>query len=446
MTGDWLIPAALSADQPTVNPLSQTRHKHRPSTLSLAYVAATFPLRSETFVYREVRALRERGHDVTCVTLHPSDAKPASADDLTEALITAYDNLLIPKRLAAEVRQSPVRVVKTLFGALRDAIAPGESTGIKERMQLPFQAIVAIAMAGELRQNKVQHIHAHFAHSPTTLAMYAAAYLDIPFSFTGHANDIFQRRALLRLKLDRAKFVSSISEWHQDFYRSESDAGTDRLPVIRCGVDTNVWNPEHPNHDSDDPLHIVTVCRLVDKKGIDVLIKAMAEMTEPARLTIGGDGPERERLGTLAHRLECEDRITWLGAIENDAVRKLMATADVFALPCQTDMNGDRDGIPVVLMEAMASGVPVASGDLPAIRELIHDGYSGWLLDASDTAAWSALFDRLSTSDLASVVAEARGRIEQEFALSLTVDRLESHFGIEPRAVASAGFDERSAA
>ena len=174
--------------------------------------------------------------------------------------------------------------------------------------------------------------------------------------------------------------------------------------------------------------------RLVEKKGIDTLIRALAELRVrhgiPSNLTIAGDGPERQRLARLARELACDDSIRWLGSIENTRVRRLLAESDVFALPCCIDQNGDCDGIPVVLMEAMACGVAVVAGDLPAIRELIRHDVNGALVNATDVRHVGNQLANLyrDPTGRQQLAHQGRRRVETEFSLRGNVDRLEEAF------------------
>ncbi len=391
----------------------------------VAYVAAVLPARSETFVYREVVALRKRGWKIETVSLRAPD--PGLESELGEvcAGVTVVYDAEFARSLAAELAAHPVRSAQTLAVALGDAAQPGEPLSLRTRGKPVAQALAGISLSQRLRAKRVRHIHCHFAHAPTTLGMYAAAQLGISFSFTGHANDLFQRRVLLRRKLERASFVSCISEWHREFYQAVASREPARRAIVRCGVDVASWVPVAARPDRGRPLQALTVARLVRKKGIDVLLRALATLTRNVELTVAGDGPERDALTALCRELGCENRVKWLGAVDNETVRSLMQQADVFVLPCRQDEHGDKDGIPVVLMEAMACGLPVISGDLPTIRELVEPGVSGYLVPGNDPSALAAALEQLTDELRAQVGRAARARVEAEFSLDANVERLE---------------------
>jgi colanic acid/amylovoran biosynthesis glycosyltransferase len=405
---------------------------------SIAYLAAILPAASETFVYREIRELRRRGWAVHAVSLNrPANATGSGAPDpladIRRDLIILYGPSARGTFMEAmkEGVRHPMRSGSTLFKALLDAIRPGEPLGLAGRLKLVPQAIASLGLARKLRPRGVQHIHCHFAHAPATIGMYASHHLGIPFSFTGHANDLFQRRALLKRKLQRAQFVACISRWHRDFYVEVEMLHSAKYAVIRCGVDVAEWRPRAPDFISGPSLQVLTVCRLVEKKGTDTLIEALHEFGLRSgnrwELTVAGDGPERERLHALARRLECEDSIRWLGSVENSEVRELLGDADVLALPCRTDSSGDRDGIPVVLMEAMARGVPVVAGDLPAIRELIDGQNGGLLVPGAEPAKLAGALAALHGNSELRRRLSIGGRevIEREFSLAANVTLLE---------------------
>ncbi len=427
-------PACISAPRPSI-------HIALENLLSLpvpiTYISAVFPARSETFVYREVRELRNRGWNITTVSLNDSpDDHAAGLQDLTHHRTTVYGQGL-PRtllNLAKELINHPLCSARTLKTAISDALSPGEPIPFKTRLKLLAQSLASIGLAGRLRAAGPRHIHCHFAHAPTTVGMYTAIHLCVPFSFTGHANDLFQRRILLKRKLQRAAFVACISRWHREFYRHIAPADDSTYALIRCGVDIRTWNPTpSASRLTTGLLNILTVCRLVEKKGVDALIRAMARFSQTNqrfwRLTVAGDGPERQNLQRLAAELGLTDRIQFLGSVENEQVQTLLASADIFVLACRQDTAGDRDGIPVVLMEAMAGGVPVIAGDLPAIRELIEPGITGLLVSATDIPALTdAITSIAANPNLRQTLAQnARTKVEKEFDLDSNISRLEHH-------------------
>ncbi len=402
---------------------------------TLAYLAGAFPAASETFVYREVRGLRRRGWTVHPVGLHA--AAPAidgdGLDEFRRDPMAVYGGG--PGEIFAELLAHPLRAAGTVGAAVADAVWPGEPARLVDRLKGVGQALAALGLAGRLRERGVGHVHCHFAHAPATVGMYAARHLGVPFSFTGHANDLFERRALLKRKLRRAAFVACISRWHRDFYRDAGGPGLVdcRLPVIRCGVEVAPDSveidagPEIPA--AGRPFRVVTVCRLVEKKGVDVLLQGLSLLPAdlPWRLTVAGDGPLRGELEELAVNLGVNGRVRWLGSVANGRVAELLADADVFALICRTDARGDRDGIPVALMEAMAAGVAVLAGELPAVRELVADGETGRLVDGTDPAAVAGALEGLARDvPQRRALAEAgRRRVGREFSLPVTLDGLE---------------------
>ena len=401
----------------------------------IAYISSRLPSVSETFVYREVRALRERGWDVHVVALRGDDEPlHRGLADLCLGRIVLLGSGVWRSLLSGLVESigHPLRTLVTLALAVRDCLMPGEVTPFAERAKTLLRALMGICLAGRLRTRQVRHLHCHFAHAPTSVGMYAARQLGIPFSFTGHANDIFQRRTLLKLKLARAAGVACISHWHKDFYRRECPSGNYHL--VRCGVDTQDWAYRDADQALGTPIRLFTVCRLVRKKGVDLLIRALASMEQtsgpPWDLTVIGDGSERKTLEALAASLGCSGDITWLGSLDNSEVRSRLRRADIFVLPCRVDSAGDRDGIPVVLMEAMAMGIPVITGDIESLRELVQHEETGLVVDAEDPEALAEAIRQMAGNvSLRRKLAErAREVVESEFDADVNIDRLERMF------------------
>ncbi|MCS7034517.1 MAG: glycosyltransferase family 4 protein [Phycisphaerae bacterium] len=396
-------------------------------------MSAVLPARSETFVYREIRELRRRGWRVVCVSLHEPQESIPGLSDIEFGRIVVYDSIpTLLGRSAAESLRHPIRRMASSWMVLRDIFNPAEPCDAATRWKLPGQSIAATALAPVLRSAGVRHIHCHFAHAPTTIGMYAARQLGVSFSFTGHANDLFQRRALLRRKLQRAAFVNCISEWHRDFYVGIEPACAPRCHIVRCGVDVEGWfaQPSAAPSPAGTPLRIVSVCRLIEKKGLDTLLRALGRLAGSGlsfTLTIAGDGPQRRQLESIAREERIFPSVKFLGSVENEQVPALLREADAFALPCRQDSSGDRDGIPVVLMEAMACGLPVISGDLPAIRELVKHEHNGLLVNGLEPQSVAEAIERLARDpELRRRLGQSgRQRVMEEVSLGENVSRLE---------------------
>jgi len=404
-------------------------HQSEPKIL---YISGTLPVRSETFVYREILALRDLGLDVATASVHQSamdlDDGPLAQMARTTTQLYATGPVSLAKDAMIEFFTHPVKSAMTIMHCKIDAFLSADIT-MSRRPKVLWQGLAGMALARRVRKLGISHIHAHMAHVPTTIAMYAAMQLDIPFSFTGHANDIFPNRTLLKEKLKRASFVNCISHWHRAFYNSIAKRPDADYPVVRCGVDTNAYDATPAPR--GEHLEVLSVGRLVEKKGFDVLIKAVGEIAKSngpkIRVTIAGGGPEEAQLQQLVADLPENAEVVLLGDTNNDRVMELMTQADVFALPCRVADSGDRDGIPVVLMEAMARGRCVISGDLETIRELIKDGESGLMIPPGDQPSLERVLVELAKDRdrVDRMGRAARVRIEEEFDLTLNANRIE---------------------
>ncbi|MBO9714535.1 glycosyltransferase family 4 protein [Sphingomonas sp.] len=387
---------------------------------AILYIASRLPALSETFVFRELLGLRERGLTVHAASVRASD--PFPWDERLEALRHEATVVYDP----ATTRTLPLALFwrpGLTLAALADA-ATSDHPSMGSRAKHALQALMGIGAAWRLRKKNIRQVHAHMAHVPATVGLYIARALGAKFSFTGHAADLFADRAGLAFKLRRASFVSCISHWHQSFYGDVAGVAAERLPVIRCSVAL-------PETIRPEAREVVVVARLVPKKGIDLLIRAFAQAELSGwRLVIAGDGPERAGLEALALELGIAERTEFRGAQPHAKCLEAIAAGGIFVLPCRTATNGDKDGIPVVLMEAMAAGRSVISGDLPAIRELIEDQVSGLLVPPDDVPALGRAIRRLAGDAplRQSLAAAARARIEEEFCDAVNLDRLTGAF------------------
>lgn len=404
-----------------------------PESPVILYMSGTVPKRSETFVYREILALRELGVDVRTASVH---APTRAMDDngplsrMAEETVEVYSKGVVSLMAAclAELVTRPIRTVGTMGLCKLDAFF-SRDVPMSRRLSVAWQGVAGVALARRVRLMNVAHVHCHMAHVPTTIGMYAARQLGVTFSFTGHANDLFPNRTLLTEKLHRALWVNCISEWHRDFYRrSIVDRPDADYPIVRCGVDTR----KHPVTPASrgECLEVLGVGRLVEKKGFDVLIQAAGDLARAGgakvRVRIAGCGEEEAALRALVAQLPALAEVELLGDTDNDTVMELMGRVDVFALPCRVAQSGDRDGIPVVLMEAMLRGRCVISGDLETIRELVRDGQTGVMIPPGDRRALLSVLGDLARdrNRIDELGRAARARVEEEFDLMRNAERI----------------------
>ena len=359
----------------------------------IAYLAPEIPSVSATFVYREMAAVERQGVTVVPFTMRRVPSTAVSRDGLPwqDRVEVLYDEKLrlVGGALAFALRH-PWRALRTLGRALADT-ASGTFARPRARWKVPAQALAGLHLARRLRRRGVAHLHVHFANAPATIGMYAAQAAGLPFSITAHANDLYVEASLLREKIERAAPFCTISNANRAALEASLPGLQGTVALVRCGVDLARFPPRERRRAV--PARVVTVGRLVPKKGFDVLLRAVSELVRfwpEIHVEVLGDGPEREALEQEASALGIAQRVRFHGAVDADTVQAALATAACFALPSRLDPDGDRDGIPVALMEAMATAVPVVSTRVSGIPELIEHGRTGLLATpgrAADLAA-----------------------------------------------------------
>jgi len=400
------------------------------SSLRIAYLAPEIPALSATFVYNEILELNKLGVDVKPFSVHRPGhlATEATLSQIRNNVFHLYetakfqvlsDNLIMLFTRPNGYLQAAGRLISDVFN---------QGLISRSALGLGYRFFYAATLAKHLRQGKIQHLHTHFAHIPTDIAMYAAPMAGIGFSVQAHANDLFERGWLLKKKVDRSVFFATISEFNQRFLEN-LDADFKKIKIIRCGVDQG-WQPPAKPTQKNGIFTIGTVGRLVEKKGIDTLIDAIAKLVKSDRkvcLKIAGNGPLESALKNQVASLRItDDSVQFLGALPHDQVAEFISGLDVFVLPCKKDSNGDMDGIPVVLMEAMLCQIPVISTELSGIPELVVNNISGLTIspdnDIELTRAISQLMDSPDTR--LRLISGGKQRVEDEFLLNKNVVKL----------------------
>lgn len=396
----------------------------------LLYIGRSLPCRTETFVYQEILELRKQGWSVDAVSIHSPQKNLGSSqlDELAKSVIQVYPQGVVSLLFGflKELFRHPKKSIQTVWRSWIHSWRSPLSTA--KCVKVFLQTMAVLSIADQVRKLNIAHIHAHMAHVPTTMAWALGYHLDLPFSFTGHAADIFRDDILLKEKLQSAYFCVSISKWHRQFYQSITPLPDHWLPVIHCGVASQQFQKGETQ-----PGLILSVGRLVPKKGLNYLVEACGMLKKRGvefECLIIGEGPERSFLEELIANLKLEDHVKLLGAKTHEEICGFLSKAELFALPCIKDVDGDRDGIPMVLMEAMASGVPVVAGDLPTIKELIDDGKNGVIVDPRIVGEMTEEIQQLLFDKQLQEKFRSAGlmTIEKEFDLSKNVKKLGDQF------------------
>jgi glycosyltransferase involved in cell wall biosynthesis len=362
--------------------------------LKITYIVSKFPKLSETFVLGQITDLIDRGHDVGIISIE----KPT--DEAVHEEVNKY-NLLEKTHY---INKSP----SVLGFELNDKVLSS----------LIFTDL----------------IHAHFAANPASWALKISQLFDIPFVFTAHAYDIYINPDVesLKEKFEIAKKVITISNYNKKYLLNLLGQEFDeKIEVIRCGIDLNKF--KHIQRTPKDIIKILFVGRFVEKKGASYAIETIDRLLKESHnieLRMIGDGPLMNEAKNLMNDLSLNEKIVLLGPQPHSIVLKEMEEADIFFLPSITADNGDREGIPVSIMEAQATGLPVVSTVHSGIPELVIDSKTGFLVPENDTAAMAEKLKELITNYKLRINMGELGRsqIESIYDREKEIDQLDKLF------------------
>lgn len=388
----------------------------------IAYLTGEYPRATDTFIQREVAALRKLGMNVQTCSVRRTGSEHIVGPEQAAEQAQTFHILEHAKSLPTLGRALlfALKRPKQLWATLRLAYATSPA-GMRAGLWQVFYLLEAIVLAHMMAQRDITHLHNHIAKASCTVAMLASELSGIPFSFTLHGPDIFYEPHHWRLdeKIARAAFVACIS----DFCRSQAmvfsgQVQWDKLHIIHCGIE-----PErYADTGKPDGKRLLFVGRLAAVKGVAVLLDALLHLkdTHPdVALTLIGDGPERAALETKCKELGLEQQVTFLGYQNQSAVAAALADHDIFVLP------SFAEGVPVVLMEAMAAGRPVVTTRIAGVPELVEDGVSGILVPpGNQDALGTALETLLSSTALATMGAAGREKVTTDFAIATEAAKL----------------------
>jgi colanic acid/amylovoran biosynthesis glycosyltransferase len=390
----------------------------------VAYIIKMYPRFSETFVLSELLELQRQGLHVHVFSLKKPDDGVFHADVARLSARVTYlpeSPLLDPGAFAAAQRE--------VFGWNRRRYLHALSLALRRRRAVTMkQFLRAGYIAVRLRREGIRHVHAHFASGPAAVALHLHRLTGISYSFTAHAKDIYLDtvdRKELATKLRFARFAITVSDYNRK-YLSEL-AGESRLFRIYNGLDLERFAPNGAV--PEEPPLVLAVGRLIEKKGFADLVRACALLRDTGcrfSCRIVGKGQLERELGDLVRGLGLDGLVELAGPLPREALVELYRRASLVVAPCVVGADGNRDGLPTVLIEAMALGVPVVATDVTSIPELVEDGVTGVLVPQGDPEALAAairgvLADRIRAEALARA---GREQVESRFDLHANVAQL----------------------
>ena len=350
--------------------------------------------------------------------------------ELSRAARTLYP---LPLTAALSIVKAPFFFRRRFLDALVNAIT-GPRESFRARLKTLGHFLVACHWACTVRKERVDLVHSQWIHSAGSVAMYGAWLLGVPFSFTGHAVDLFRDRVALLDKIRRADFIVCISEFHRAFYLDHG-AREKQLVLAYCGIDLELFSvPARTEARPDRPIRILSSGRLVEKKGFSFLIDAcriLAESDLEFQCEIRGSGELEGNLDERIKSLGFGDRLELTPkALKQEEIPEVMHRADIYCLACVWSSDDDVDGLPQMLMEAMACGLPVVSTRLVGIPDLVIDGETGLLVPPNDASALAEAIAKLAKDPaLRQRLADAgREHVAEKFDLRTSLDPLLEQF------------------
>ena len=402
-------------------------------SLKVGYLFHRFPNIRQTYLIRELLHIQECGVEVKIFTLMPPKDRAIHDGARSLLLLTQpHVSFLAWSVIKAQLyflRRSPKRYLRAL------------AKTVWQTYPEPLVLLLALALfpksvyfAKKMKEMGIDHIHAHFAWLGGIAAGAIAELIDVTFSIHPHAFDLFSRnQRAVRRELETATKVVTISNYHRAYITDLcSGINADEIEIIYNGVETDYYQPVSKLK-NEQPIRILSVGWLVEKKGFEYLIEAcriLAERELVFQCRIVGDGPLHKTLQTHINRHKLQDQVSLLGAMEHSQVLELYQTSDIFALACITARNGDQDGVPTVLTEAMACGLPVVTTPLTGIPDLVQDGGTGIFVQERDAAGLADALERLIVNDSLRrhLGTQARQFVLKEFQTQHNVAKLANVF------------------
>ena len=363
----------------------------------IVYIIGTYPDRTKTFVDREILEAKRAGLSVSIIAIRSSKVK-----DLSPPVQRLKEEItyLVPVSLILFAR-AHLRFLVTQFRSYSKTaffLLTREHPNLASRFKTLLHFAGGVVAADHLRRSQLpNHVHAHFADGAAVIAMVISRLLAIPYSFTAHAYDIYRSPAFLEDKICGAKFVTTCTAYNKRHLEAETGRP---IELVYHGLDFSAIREVGISKQKFSPPLILSVGRLTEKKGFAYLIRACASLKERGydfRCEIVGDGPNTRELESLIRELGLSGLVKLIGALPVEEVFAKYSKASLFALPCCVTEEGDRDGIPNVILEAMAFALPVVSTDVSGVPEVVHHEKTGLLVESRNIEQLSSAIATLLT-------------------------------------------------
>jgi len=402
----------------------------------VAFVLKGYPRLSETFIAQEIAALEKRGLEILIVSLrHPTDGRRHPVHDEIRAPLAYLPEYLYQEPLRVLRAWRQVRQWPTYRSAFSRWLRDLRRDPTPNRVRRFGQALV---LAAELPRDIVR-LHVHFLHTPASVTRYAAVLRGLPWSGSAHAKDIWTTPEWdKREKLADCDWLVTCTEANRAHLAGLAPQG--KVELVYHGLDFARFpapvaaRAARDGRDPADPVMLLSVGRLVEKKGTDVLLEALAQLPPELhwRLVHIGGGPLKAQLERLAAARGIAGRITWRGALPQPEVLAALRGADLFALASRIAGDGDRDGLPNVLAEAQSQGLACVATAVSAIPELVEDGVTGVLVAPESPGALAQAIGALIADPARRAELGAAGgeRVRARFALEPNLERLARRFGL----------------
>lgn len=404
--------------------------------MSVAYVIGTYPLLTTTFIDREVERLRAMGVTIDVVSIR----RPEGLLSVAQQRLAGSVRYVLPVSKLALVAALARASLRPTFWHTMAQVVTQPHPQWRARLKSVAHVALGAVVAARLRASAPERVHAHFVDRAAVVAMTTARLLGVPYSATAHANDIYVDPVLLPFKVAQADFVATCTGFNLDHLRRTLGQESERVALVYHGLSVTDYHLADPAAEGTPTL--LAVGQLKAKKGYDLLLGACAALLASGRVfrcEIIGEGPERDRLESLIDSHDLGEVVALRGALPHEQVADSYRRAAAFVLPCRTTADGDRDGIPNVILEAMASGLPVVSTRHSGVPEAVDDEVSGLLVEPDDVEGLTKALARLIDDPALRAEMGAAGRRRALIDFDLDTNTSALHARLVPVAELGAG-------